>query len=103
HGDDATHCSPNARTHARKYLLSAGRTGALHGRHALSDGGGASRPGCPSPRGTGTRADFVRILLSRLPAAPPNYTQIVRLNAQGLLPEQPVTELEAGANRCAIS
>jgi len=50
-----------------------------------------------------TRADFVRILLSRLPAAPPNYTQIVRLNEQGLLPEQPVTELEAGANRCAIS
>jgi glyoxylase-like metal-dependent hydrolase (beta-lactamase superfamily II)/rhodanese-related sulfurtransferase len=50
-----------------------------------------------------TRADFVRILLSRLPAVPPNYTQIVRLNEQGLLPEQPVTELEAGANRCAIS
>ena len=50
-----------------------------------------------------TRADFVRILLSRLPAAPPNYTQIVRLNEEGLLPEQPVTELEAGANRCAIS
>ncbi len=50
-----------------------------------------------------TRDDFVRILLSRLPAAPPNYTQIVRLNERGLLPEQPVTELEAGANRCAIS
>jgi glyoxylase-like metal-dependent hydrolase (beta-lactamase superfamily II) len=50
-----------------------------------------------------TRADFVRILLFRLPAAPSNYTQIVRLNERGLLPEQPVTELEAGANRCAIS
>jgi len=50
-----------------------------------------------------TRANFVRILLSRLPAAPPNYAQIVRLNERGLLPEQPVTELEAGANRCAIS
>ena len=50
-----------------------------------------------------TRADFVRILHSRLPAAPPNYAQIVRLNERGLLPEQPVTELEAGANRCAIS
>lgn len=50
-----------------------------------------------------TRDDFVRILLSRLPAAPPNYTQIVRLNERGLLPEQPVTELEAGADRCAIS
>jgi glyoxylase-like metal-dependent hydrolase (beta-lactamase superfamily II)/rhodanese-related sulfurtransferase len=50
-----------------------------------------------------TRADFVCTLLSRLPATPPNYTQIVRLNEEGLLPEQPVTELEAGANRCAIS
>jgi glyoxylase-like metal-dependent hydrolase (beta-lactamase superfamily II)/rhodanese-related sulfurtransferase len=50
-----------------------------------------------------TRADFVRILLTRLLAAPPNYAQIVSLNEQGLLPEQPVTELEAGANRCAIS
>ncbi len=49
-----------------------------------------------------TRDDFVRTLLSRLPAAPPNYSQIVRLNERGLLPEQPVTELEAGANRCAI-
>lgn len=50
-----------------------------------------------------TRADFGRILLSRLPATPLNYTQIVRLNERGVLPEQPVTELEAGANRCAIS
>jgi glyoxylase-like metal-dependent hydrolase (beta-lactamase superfamily II) len=50
-----------------------------------------------------TRADFVHILLSRLPETPPNYTQIVRLNERGLLPEQSVTELEAGANRCAIS
>ncbi len=50
-----------------------------------------------------TRDDFVRILLSCLPATPPNYAEIVRFNEQGLLPEQPVTELEAGANRCAIS
>ncbi len=50
-----------------------------------------------------TCADFVRILLSRIPATPPNYLQIVRLNERGLLSEQPVTELEAGANRCAIS
>jgi glyoxylase-like metal-dependent hydrolase (beta-lactamase superfamily II) len=50
-----------------------------------------------------TRAGFRRILLSRLPAVPPNYTQIVRLNERGLLPEQSVTELEAGANRCATS
>ncbi len=49
------------------------------------------------------RSDFVRVLLGRLPETPPNYTRIVRLNEQGLLPEVPVTELEAGANRCAIS
>ena len=50
-----------------------------------------------------SRSDFVQTLLSRLPAIPPNYGQIVRLNEQGRLPDVPVTELEAGANRCAIS
>jgi glyoxylase-like metal-dependent hydrolase (beta-lactamase superfamily II) len=50
-----------------------------------------------------SRADFVRVLLSRLPTTPPNYHRIVMLNEQGLLPEQPITELEAGANRCAVS
>jgi glyoxylase-like metal-dependent hydrolase (beta-lactamase superfamily II) len=48
------------------------------------------------------RADFVRTVLSRLPAPPPNAERIVRLNEQGVLPEQALTELEAGANRCAI-
>jgi glyoxylase-like metal-dependent hydrolase (beta-lactamase superfamily II) len=50
-----------------------------------------------------TRADFVHQLLSRLPATPPNYDRIVTLNEHGSLPEEPVTELEAGANRCAIT
>jgi glyoxylase-like metal-dependent hydrolase (beta-lactamase superfamily II)/rhodanese-related sulfurtransferase len=50
-----------------------------------------------------TRADFVRQVLSRLPATPPNYDRIVTLNEHGLLPEVPLTELEAGANRCALS
>jgi glyoxylase-like metal-dependent hydrolase (beta-lactamase superfamily II)/rhodanese-related sulfurtransferase len=49
------------------------------------------------------RSDFVQMLLSRLPVTPPNYTRIVTLNERGLLPDVPVTELEAGANRCAIS
>lgn len=49
------------------------------------------------------RPDFVRVLLSRIPATPPNYDQIVMLNERGLLPEVPATELEAGANRCAVS
>ena len=50
-----------------------------------------------------SRADFVQRLLERLPVTPPNYMQIVKLNEQGRLPDVPVAELEAGANRCAIS
>jgi len=50
-----------------------------------------------------TRADFVRQLLNRLPATPPNYDRIVTLNEAGLTPDHDVTDLEAGANRCAIS
>ncbi len=50
-----------------------------------------------------TRADFVHQVLSRLPATPPNYDRIVTLSEHGLLPEVPLTELEAGANRCALS
>lgn len=50
-----------------------------------------------------TRATFVRTTLSRIPPTPPNYARIVRLNEAGALPEGDPTELEAGANRCAIS
>jgi glyoxylase-like metal-dependent hydrolase (beta-lactamase superfamily II)/rhodanese-related sulfurtransferase len=50
-----------------------------------------------------TQTNFVYQLLARLPDAPPNYKRIVTLNEQGLLPDGSVTELEAGANRCAIS
>ena len=46
---------------------------------------------------------FVETLLQRLPLTPSNYERITRLNEVGLLPEGDVTELEAGANRCAIS
>jgi glyoxylase-like metal-dependent hydrolase (beta-lactamase superfamily II) len=49
------------------------------------------------------RFDFVQRLLGRLPPTPSNYLQIVRLNEQGRFPDVPVTELEAGGNRCAIS
>lgn len=49
------------------------------------------------------RVDFVRTILGKLPATPTNYQRIVTLNEHGLLPEEPTTELEAGANRCAIS
>jgi glyoxylase-like metal-dependent hydrolase (beta-lactamase superfamily II) len=50
-----------------------------------------------------TRMVFVETLLKRLPPTPPNYERIVTLNEAGLVPDHDVTELEAGANRCAIS
>lgn len=46
---------------------------------------------------------FVQMILRRIPLTPPNYQRIVRLNETGMVPESDVTELEAGANRCAIS
>jgi len=46
---------------------------------------------------------FVETLLSRIPETPPHHLEIVRLNELGEFPEGDPTELEAGANRCAIS
>jgi len=46
---------------------------------------------------------FVIRLLSRLPPTPPNYLQIVDLNERGASPDIDLTELEAAANRCAVS
>ena len=45
---------------------------------------------------------FVSALLQRFPPTPPNHQQIVALNEAGALPATDVTELEAGANRCAV-
>jgi glyoxylase-like metal-dependent hydrolase (beta-lactamase superfamily II)/rhodanese-related sulfurtransferase len=45
---------------------------------------------------------FVDRLLARIPPAPPNYAEISRLNERGEWPERDPTELEAGANRCAV-
>lgn len=45
---------------------------------------------------------FVPALLQRIPPTPPNHQQIVALNEAGTLPAVDVTELEAGANRCAV-
>jgi glyoxylase-like metal-dependent hydrolase (beta-lactamase superfamily II) len=50
-----------------------------------------------------TQSMFIETLVQRLPPTPPNYERITRLNEVGLFPEGDVTELEAGANRCAIS
>jgi glyoxylase-like metal-dependent hydrolase (beta-lactamase superfamily II) len=49
------------------------------------------------------QAVFVETLGQRLPPTPPNYERITSLNTAGLFPEHDVIELEAGANRCAIS
>lgn len=50
-----------------------------------------------------SQADFVHTIMGKLPAPPANYQRMVMLNEQGLLPDESVTELEAGANRCAIA
>ena len=46
---------------------------------------------------------FVNRLVSQLPDTPPNFVKIVELNERGELPAGDVTDLEAGANRCAVS
>ena len=45
---------------------------------------------------------FVERILEQLPPAPSNHHRIVKLNEEGGLPEEELTELEAGANRCAV-
>jgi glyoxylase-like metal-dependent hydrolase (beta-lactamase superfamily II) len=50
-----------------------------------------------------TREVFLQQILARIPPTPANYERIVRFNEDGVFPEHDVTELEAGANRCAIS
>jgi len=46
-------------------------------------------------------AAFVEAVLARIPPNPPNHSIIVGLNERGELPADP-SELEAGANRCAL-
>jgi glyoxylase-like metal-dependent hydrolase (beta-lactamase superfamily II) len=46
---------------------------------------------------------FVEAILARIPPTPPNHAQIVALNEAGELPDGDPTDLEAGANRCAVS
>ena len=46
---------------------------------------------------------FVETILARIPPTPPNHHRIVELNEAGLFPEGDPTDLEAGANRCAVS
>lgn len=46
---------------------------------------------------------FVNRILARIPPTPPNYAAISQLNERGEWPEADPTDLEAGANRCAVS
>ncbi|HEY5778693.1 MAG TPA: MBL fold metallo-hydrolase [Terrimicrobiaceae bacterium] len=46
---------------------------------------------------------FVAKILTRIPATPPNYLKIVDLNETGVFPDGDPNDLEAGANRCAVS
>jgi glyoxylase-like metal-dependent hydrolase (beta-lactamase superfamily II)/rhodanese-related sulfurtransferase len=46
--------------------------------------------------------EFADHVLSRIPAAPPHHHEIVSFNEAGELPSGDPTDLEAGANRCAI-
>ncbi len=48
-------------------------------------------------------AAFVETLLARIPPTPPNHHQIVTLNESGTMFEGDPTDLEAGANRCAVA
>lgn len=47
--------------------------------------------------------DFTEFTTSRIPPTPPNYLTIASLNKQGSFAGYSPAELEAGANRCAIS
>ena len=47
--------------------------------------------------------DFVASSLNKIPETPPNYEAIVQLNLKGEANGVNLIELEAGANRCAIS
>jgi glyoxylase-like metal-dependent hydrolase (beta-lactamase superfamily II) len=47
--------------------------------------------------------DFVEAILARIPPTPPNHARIVALNEAGRMPDGDPTDLEAGANRCAVS
>ena len=49
-----------------------------------------------------SESGFVDRVTSHLPPTPPNFLRIVALNEAGDFPTSDPTELEAGANRCAV-
>jgi glyoxylase-like metal-dependent hydrolase (beta-lactamase superfamily II) len=46
---------------------------------------------------------FLEAILARIPPTPPNHAQIIALNEAGESSDRDPTDLEAGANRCAVS
>jgi glyoxylase-like metal-dependent hydrolase (beta-lactamase superfamily II)/rhodanese-related sulfurtransferase len=49
-----------------------------------------------------SESGFVERVTSKLPPTPPNFVRIVELNESGDVPGTDPTDLEAGANRCAV-
>jgi len=47
--------------------------------------------------------EFVERVLARIPPTPGNYSRIVELNESGALPPADSSDIEAGANRCAVA
>lgn len=45
---------------------------------------------------------FISTILGRIPPAPPNHATIVAANEAGEFPAGDLTDVEAGANRCAV-
>jgi glyoxylase-like metal-dependent hydrolase (beta-lactamase superfamily II) len=50
-----------------------------------------------------TEEAFVNRILARIPPTPPNYLVISQANESGAWPASDPTDLEAGANRCAVN
>ena len=49
-----------------------------------------------------SESGFVERVTSNLPPTPPNFVRIVELNESGDMPDVDPSDLEAGANRCAV-
>jgi glyoxylase-like metal-dependent hydrolase (beta-lactamase superfamily II)/rhodanese-related sulfurtransferase len=49
------------------------------------------------------REEFINTIISKIPPTPPNYLKVAELNLSGEIKDLDVKEIEAGANRCAIS